>query len=131
MVAPRFEKLAGQYPQSNFLKDIASSQSVRAMPTFMLFRDGRKLGEVVGADIGRVERLVATHAGASSGGFPATGGRVLGSGATVGGASSASSKAAGGSSVGGGGGLTPMQQQALLFVGIVLALVFLYYGQQK
>ncbi|KAJ1529008.1 hypothetical protein HK405_002494, partial [Cladochytrium tenue] len=112
--------------------DIASSQSVRAMPTFMLFRDGRKLGEVVGADIGRVERLVATHAGASSGGFPATGGRVLGSGATVGGgASSASSKAAGGGGVGGGGGLTPMQQQALLFVGIVLALVFLYFGQQK
>lgn len=55
------------------------------MPTFHLYRSGKKLAEVVGADIAKVERLVAQHAaGSGSGGFPTTGGRVLGSGAPVG-----------------------------------------------
>ncbi|ORY48954.1 thioredoxin-domain-containing protein [Rhizoclosmatium globosum] len=91
MVAPRFDALSSKFPNCVFLKvdvddqkDIAATHGVRAMPTFMLFKEGRKIEEVVGADINKVERLVTTHAAGSSG-FPSSGGRVLGSGATAGG----------------------------------------------
>lgn len=53
------------------------------MPTFQFFKSGQKIDEVVGADIVKVERLVKKYAAGSTGGFPATGGRVLGSGAAA------------------------------------------------
>ncbi|KAI8817332.1 thioredoxin-domain-containing protein [Fimicolochytrium jonesii] len=91
-IAPRFEKLSDQYTNVVFLKvdvdehqSIARECSVSAMPTFHLYKSGKKLDEVVGADIVRVERLVSQHASGSSG-FPASGGRVLGTGAPVKGA---------------------------------------------
>ncbi|KAJ3013503.1 hypothetical protein HKX48_005726 [Thoreauomyces humboldtii] len=90
-VAPRFDKLSGEHPGVIFLKvdvdeqqALAKEHSVSAMPTFHFFRSGKKLDEVVGADINKVERLVRSLAGAggaTGGGFPATGGRVLGTGA--------------------------------------------------
>jgi hypothetical protein len=45
------------------------------MPTFKLFRKGKLLETVVGADIAKVERLVSSFSAAPSGA-----GRVLGSG---------------------------------------------------
>ncbi|KAI9017713.1 thioredoxin-like protein [Gaertneriomyces semiglobifer] len=90
-VAPRYEQLSSRYPNVQFLKvdvdeqqKIAQECGVTAMPTFHLYRGGKKLDEVVGADINRVERLVAQHANGSASGFPASGGRVLGSGAPAG-----------------------------------------------
>ncbi|KAI8919129.1 thioredoxin-domain-containing protein [Powellomyces hirtus] len=88
-VAPRFEKLADQYKDVVFLKvDVDENQAiarecgVTAMPTFHIYRAGKKLEEVVGADIVKVERLVRQHASSGgSGGFPSSGGRVLGTGA--------------------------------------------------
>ncbi|KAI9341752.1 activator of Hsp70 and Hsp90 chaperone [Obelidium mucronatum] len=69
MVAPRFEALAGQYPDVNFLKvdvdemkSIASAHQVSAMPTFMFFQSGEKLDQVVGAEIAKVEALTAALA---------------------------------------------------------------------
>ncbi|RKO91138.1 thioredoxin-like protein, partial [Blyttiomyces helicus] len=64
-VAPRFDKLARENPGVVFVKvdvdeqqAIARQHGVSAMPTFQFFRSGKKLNEVVGADIQKVERLV-------------------------------------------------------------------------
>ena len=38
---------------------MAQELGVRAMPTFMVFRDGEKVGEVVGANRQALEGLVA------------------------------------------------------------------------
>ncbi|KAI8855222.1 hypothetical protein BC829DRAFT_3202 [Chytridium lagenaria] len=84
----RFEQLADRFPNANFLKvdvdeqrGIASEHEVKAMPTFQFFLNGKKVEEVVGADIVKVERLVASLAKGGAASFPASGGRVLGSGA--------------------------------------------------
>lgn len=72
-VAPRFDALAAKYPDANFLKvdvdenkDIAAAYQIKAMPTFILIKNGEKLDEVVGADIVKVEALVAKHAASSA-----------------------------------------------------------------
>ncbi|KAG2378840.1 hypothetical protein C9374_007988 [Naegleria lovaniensis] len=82
---PLFESLAAKYPSSNFIavnvdnsSDISSEYGVSSLPTFMFFKKGAKLGQVVGADMNKVEEMIKKHGIASSGGFP-TGGRVLGS----------------------------------------------------
>ncbi|KAJ3211894.1 hypothetical protein HDU83_002682 [Entophlyctis luteolus] len=99
------------------MKSIASSNGVRAMPTFMLFKNGSKLAEVVGADIGKVEQLVNTHAAGGSS-FPTTGGRTL--------RDNGSSNA-----VGGMPGmdivknLSPMQQQVAFLAGMLVLFYFL------
>ena len=45
------------YPSARFFKldvdevpDVAQELGIRAMPTFLLFKDGEKVGEVVGAN---------------------------------------------------------------------------------
>ncbi|KAJ3385273.1 hypothetical protein HDU84_002377 [Entophlyctis sp. JEL0112] len=77
----RFAALAAQYPNTTFLKvdvdrnrDISSSMGIRAMPTFMVFKNGAKIDEIVGADIGRVERLIDMYGDK----FPNSGGQTLG-----------------------------------------------------
>ncbi|KAJ3249077.1 Thioredoxin domain-containing protein 2 [Chytriomyces hyalinus] len=129
-VAPRFEALAGKFPNCNFIKvdvddqkAISTAHGVRAMPTFMLFKNGKKLDEVVGADIAKVERLVNTHAAGSSG-FPSSGGRTL-SGA---GPSSATSATRGIPSVAIPNifsNLTPMQQQYAFIAGMLVLFWYL------
>ncbi len=61
VIAPRFEQLSAKYPNVSFVKvdvdvakDVAQSQGVRAMPTFKLYKNGKQLEEVVGADINKV-----------------------------------------------------------------------------
>ncbi|KAI9326624.1 thioredoxin-domain-containing protein [Obelidium mucronatum] len=128
-VAPRFDALSSKFPNAVFLKvdvddqkGIASKYGVRAMPTFKLFKGGREIEEVVGADINKVERLVSTHASGSSG-FPSSGGRVLGSG------SSATPSTSTANALGNIGipnilsNLSPMHQQ-YLFIGGMLALFY-------
>ncbi|KAJ3081267.1 hypothetical protein HK102_002469, partial [Quaeritorhiza haematococci] len=95
---------------------VAQECGIRAMPTFHLYRSGKKIAEVVGADIAQVERLVAQHATASDsagGGFPATGGRVLGTGAP---ASAAAS-----------GGGTANNSNFIMLVVLAVVLVYLYF----
>ena len=48
------------------------------MPTFMLFKGGKKIDEVVGADVRKLRSLIDKHKG--PGGMSASGGRVLGTG---------------------------------------------------
>ncbi|WZH42933.1 thioredoxin-like protein [Fusarium acuminatum] len=57
--------LSGNTPNIYFVKvnvdeaeDISQEYGIRAMPTFILFKDGEKVNEVVGADPGKVEQLV-------------------------------------------------------------------------
>jgi hypothetical protein len=42
--------------------EVAQEQSVRAMPTFLLFKDGKQVGEVVGANPVALEAAIKQHA---------------------------------------------------------------------
>ncbi|KAH9035633.1 thioredoxin [Lactarius pseudohatsudake] len=66
-ISPIFEKLAGnpEYAGVEFYKvdvdsqpDISQEVGIRAMPTFLIFKDGNKLDELVGASPGGLETLV-------------------------------------------------------------------------
>lgn len=56
-ISPIVEKFSDAYPQHKFFKvdvdqanDVAHEYGVTAMPTFLLFQDGVKVGQVVGAN---------------------------------------------------------------------------------
>lgn len=54
------------------------------MPTFHFFKGGKKLDEVVGANVGKIEQLLHQYSSGGAGGAAFTGtGRVLGSGAAA------------------------------------------------
>lgn len=91
-VAPVFERLAASYQTVRFLKvnvdklnSLSGECGVAAMPTFQVFKDGKTIGSVTGADMGAVEALLREHAPPASFG---------GSGRTLGGESSAPAAAA-------------------------------------
>jgi thioredoxin 1 len=57
VIAPEIVKMSNANPTARFYKldvdevpDVAQELGVRAMPTFVVFRDGEKVGEVVGAN---------------------------------------------------------------------------------
>ncbi|KAI8070451.1 Allergen Cop c 2 [Gongronella butleri] len=61
LISPKFEKLVDEYPDVIFAKvdvdeaaDVAAEVGVRAMPTFMFFRKGAKVDEVVGANLANI-----------------------------------------------------------------------------
>ncbi|KAI7847522.1 thioredoxin-like protein [Circinella umbellata] len=65
LIAPKFKVFAENYTGAVFAKidvdevpDVAAEYSVRAMPTFMFFKNGNKLGEVVGANVANVENKI-------------------------------------------------------------------------
>lgn len=65
---PQLERLASYYPKVGFLKvDVdecpktASSYSVRAMPTIIIFKDRRQVAEVVGANVAAIEAEIKKH----------------------------------------------------------------------
>lgn len=69
-IAPKVAEFSNAYPQAKFyqididqLSTTAAELGVRAMPTFMLFKGGQKVSEVVGADSNKlkagIESLVA------------------------------------------------------------------------
>lgn len=75
IVAPAFADLAKKYPAVRFLKidvdecgEIASQYGIRTIPTFVLFRGGKELKRVNGADMRAVEQLIAECGGASTAG---------------------------------------------------------------
>jgi len=57
VIAPQVVKFSHQYPRAKFYKldvdevpDVAQELGIRAMPTFLIFKDGEKVAEVVGAN---------------------------------------------------------------------------------
>ena len=68
MIAPQVQQLAAKMPNVTFVKcdvdeaqDVAASFQIRAMPTFLFFKGGAEVERFEGADINRLESLVAKH----------------------------------------------------------------------
>ncbi|KAL8939282.1 MAG: hypothetical protein Q9211_002807 [Gyalolechia sp. 1 TL-2023] len=73
-VAPEIVKLSNTYPGARFYKldidevpDVAQELGVRAMPTFMIFKGGEKVHEIVGAHVQAVESAVVKELEAGAG----------------------------------------------------------------
>ena len=61
----QFQRLSEIYEDAAFFKldvdevpDVAQELGIRAMPTFMVFKDGEKVGEVVGANRKALEAAI-------------------------------------------------------------------------
>jgi len=61
-------RFSNNYTDARFYKvdvdevpEVAQEQSVRAMPTFLLFKDGKQVGEVVGANPVALEAAIKQH----------------------------------------------------------------------
>jgi thioredoxin 1 len=68
VIAPKVAKFSEEYPQAKFFKvdvdevsDVAQELGIRAMPTFLLFKNGEKVGEVVGANERALEAAIKQH----------------------------------------------------------------------
>lgn len=69
MVAPHFEAMSKENPNVIFVKvdvdaqdKIAQMCGIRAMPTFQFFKDGKKVDELMGADVNTLKSKVAALA---------------------------------------------------------------------
>ncbi|EPS99336.1 hypothetical protein FOMPIDRAFT_1024202 [Fomitopsis schrenkii] len=68
-ISPIFEKLAEQFPGAEYYKvdvdeqtDVAQEVGIRAMPTFLVFKSGNKVKELVGANPGALQTLISEAA---------------------------------------------------------------------
>ncbi|KAK6345895.1 Cytoplasmic thioredoxin isoenzyme 2 [Orbilia blumenaviensis] len=66
-IAPFVDKLSKEFENANFVKvdvdevsDVAAECGVRAMPTFMIFRNEEKVAEVVGANPAALKAAVVS-----------------------------------------------------------------------
>ncbi|KGO74018.1 Thioredoxin [Penicillium italicum] len=67
-IAPKIEEFSNVYPQVKFyqvdiekVEDVTQELGVRVKPTFMLFKGGEKVTEVVGAHLAAIEDGIKTH----------------------------------------------------------------------
>ncbi|KAL1652209.1 thioredoxin trx1 [Diplodia intermedia] len=70
VIAPQVVKFSEAYPNAKFYKldvdevpDVAQELGIRAMPTFLLFKGGEKVGEVVGANPKALEAAIKQQLG--------------------------------------------------------------------
>ena len=61
----RYYRFSNEYPDARFYKidvdevpDVAQELGIRAMPTFLLFKNGEKVGEIVGANPKALEAAI-------------------------------------------------------------------------
>ena len=69
VIAPKVVEYSKEFPDVDFIKvdvddlsDVAAEHSIRAMPTFLLFKGGKKVAEVVGANAAKLKAAVAENA---------------------------------------------------------------------
>lgn len=69
MIAPHFEAMSNEFSNAIFVKvdvdaqsEIAQMCGISAMPTFQFFKDGKKVGELTGADISALKEKVSSLA---------------------------------------------------------------------
>ncbi|KIW01855.1 thioredoxin [Verruconis gallopava] len=69
MIAPKVVEFSKEYTNVRFYKidvdevpDVAQELGIRAMPTFLLFKDGEKVEEVVGANPNAIKAAIEKHA---------------------------------------------------------------------
>ncbi|THX10835.1 hypothetical protein D6D13_05161 [Aureobasidium pullulans] len=67
-IAPQVVKMSSTYPSARFYKidvdevpEVAQELSIRAMPTFVLFKDGQEVATVVGANPTALEAAIKQH----------------------------------------------------------------------
>ncbi|EON61097.1 hypothetical protein W97_00308 [Coniosporium apollinis CBS 100218] len=70
VIAPQVVKFSDAYPDARFYKldvdevpEVAQELGIRAMPTFLLFKNGEKVGEVVGANPKALEAAIKSNLG--------------------------------------------------------------------
>ena len=68
VISPQVVKFSSKYPTARFYKldvdvvpDVAQELGIRAMPTFLLFKNGEKLAEVVGANPKALETAIQAN----------------------------------------------------------------------
>lgn len=66
MIAPMVEKFATQYADDKFIKvdvdelgEVAQEYEISSMPTFLLFKDGKVIEKVIGANPGNLKSVLA------------------------------------------------------------------------
>jgi len=64
-IAPKLVEYSEKYTNARFVKldvdevsDVAQELGIRAMPTFIIFKNGEKVGEVVGANTKALEAAI-------------------------------------------------------------------------
>jgi len=69
VISPKVVEFSDKYPNVRFYKidvdevpDVAQELGIRAMPTFLLFKNGEKVGEVVGANARALEAAITSNA---------------------------------------------------------------------
>ena len=68
MVAPFYGLLSTKHTDIEFVKvdvdeadDVAASCGVQAMPTFHIYKDGKKVDELKGANLPELKNLIVKH----------------------------------------------------------------------
>jgi thioredoxin 1 len=68
VIAPKVVQMAQQFESTRFYKidvdevnDVASELGIRAMPTFLLFKNGEKIEEIVGANEKALRAAIEKH----------------------------------------------------------------------
>lgn len=68
MISPMVEKFSNEYTQADFYKvdvdqvpEVAQKSEVSSMPTFILFKSGKQVAKVVGANPAGVKQAIASN----------------------------------------------------------------------